>query len=59
MGLRTTKVRLLEESIIAKLATNQISIFSVAEQAGLGITWSLTSKTGFLAHRIRISDILP
>ena len=38
-GMRTIKVCLLESNL-AKLATSQISIFSVAEQAGLGMTWS-------------------
>ena len=44
----------LSESIISKLATSEILLFflvSVAEQAGLGMIWSDTPKTGFLASR--------
>ena len=43
-------IRLLE-SIIAKLATSNISLFylvSIADQAGLGTTWFKTLKTSFL-----------
>ena len=46
-------IRLLE-SIISRLATNEISFFylvSVAEQAGLSLALSETPKTGFLATR--------
>ena len=42
------------ESSKPKLATNDISMFyivSVAEQAGLRLTWSDTPKTGFVATR--------
>ena len=42
------------ESIISKLATGEISIFqlvSVAEETGLNLALSETSKTGFLAMR--------
>ena len=42
----------LMECIISRLATNEVSIFhlvSVAEQAGLNLTFSETSKTDFLA----------
>ena len=38
------------DSIISKLATDEISIFylvSVTEHAGFGMTWSETPKTGF------------
>ena len=44
-------IRLLE-SIISKLTTSKISLFllvSVAEQTGLGMNWSETQKTDFLA----------
>ena len=44
-------IRLLE-SIISKLAASEILIFllvSVAEQAGLNLTFSENPKTGFLA----------
>ena len=44
----------LMESIISRLATGENSIFelvSVAEQAGLNLTLSETSKTGFVATR--------
>ena len=44
----------LLESIIFRLATSKLSIFylvSVAEQAGLNLTFSETPKTGFLATR--------
>ena len=40
------------ESNIPKLATNKISMFclvSVAEQAGMSLTWLQTPKTGFVA----------
>ena len=57
-GLQTTKVPLLE-SILAKLATNRISIFSIAEQAGLGIHGQKSLKTGFLAHPGIENPILP
>ena len=46
-------VRFLE-SIISRFATSEISIFelvSVAKQAGLNLTLSETSKTGFLESR--------
>ena len=42
------------ERIISKLATSENSIFLlifVAEQVGLGMTWSETQKTCFLASR--------
>ena len=42
------------ESIIANLAQCTISIFSlvsVTKQAGLRLTWSETTKTGFLTYR--------
>ena len=39
------------ESIISRLATSEIVLVSVAEQAGLNITSSETPKTGFLAAR--------
>ena len=42
------------ESIISRLDTSEISIFwlvSVAEQAGLNLTLSVTPKTGFLTAR--------
>ena len=41
-------------SMISELATSEISIFmlvSVAEQAGLNLTLSETTKTGFLLSR--------
>ena len=42
----------LLESIISKLATNFIFyLVSVAEEAGLGKTWSETPKTDFLVTR--------
>ena len=44
----------LLENIISKLATREISLFYlvyVAEQAGLGMTWSEATKTGFLASK--------
>ena len=47
-------IRLLE-SVVSKLATSKISLFkvvSVAEQAGLGMTWAETLKTGFVALRL-------
>ena len=44
------------ESISSRLATSEITIFklvSVAEQAGLNITFSETLKTGFIVARPR------
>ena len=44
----------LLENIISKFATSKISLsqlVSVAEQADLGMTWSETPKTGFLASQ--------
>ena len=46
-------IRVLQ-STISKLATTRSSVLllvSVAEQAGLSMTWSETLKTGFLAMR--------
>ena len=53
-SLISTFVFYFLESIISKLAMNEISIFllvSVAEQAGLNLTLAETPKTGFLAVR--------
>ena len=44
---------------ISKLATSEISIFklvSVAEQAGLSLTWSETPKTNF--SRVEANTVL-
>ena len=63
-GLRTTKaqtslcikafvIRLLE-GIVSKLATSEVSIFqlvSAAEETGLSLASSDTSKTGFVPTR--------
>ena len=49
------------ESTIAQLAERKKSIFwrvFVAEQAGLGLTWSETEKTGFLMSRCNFSLVL-
>ena len=40
----------LLESIISWCARSEISIFSLAEQAGLNLTLLETTKTGFLAY---------
>ena len=54
--MRTTKVQIITfvvrylDSIIPLLAKSNISrlwLISVAEQAGLSLTWSETTKTGF------------
>ena len=39
------------ESIISRLALSEISIFYVAEHAGLNLTLSETPKTGFVTTR--------
>ena len=47
-------IRLLD-SIVSKLAASKISflqVVSVAEQAGLGMTFSETLKTGFLVWKL-------
>ena len=54
-------IRLLE-SIISKLATSKISIFklvSVAEETGLSLALSETSKTGFVASRPILHPFFP
>ena len=52
--ISTFVIRFLK-GIISKVATSKIllfKLFSVAEQAGLGMTWPAISKdTGFLASR--------
>ena len=50
-SLISTFVICLLKSIISKIVTSEISISSVAEQAGLNLTLSETPKTGFLASR--------
>ena len=45
----------LLDSIVSKLATSEISflqVVSVAEQAGLGMAFSETLKTGFLVSKL-------
>ena len=49
--MQTTKAQICLDSIIPLLAISKISRFwlvTVAEQAGLSLTWSQTLKTGFL-----------
>ena len=49
------------DSIIRILAKSKISrllLASVAEQAGLSLTWSQTLKTGFLVTRLYSPEIL-
>ena len=49
------------DSIIPLLAISRVSrpwLVSVAEQAGLSLTWSQTPKTGFLMARLILSFVL-
>ena len=57
----STFVICLLESIISRLATNEISIFylvSVAEHAFLGMNWMETPETGFTMWRSLPCNIL-
>ena len=45
-------------SILAISIISRLQLVSVAEQAGLSLTWSQTSKTGFLVTWINYSPTL-
>ena len=49
-------------SIIPLVSISEISSFylaSVAEQAGLSLTWSQIPKTGFLVTRLNLCSLIP
>ena len=52
--MSTFVIRCLDNiiSILAKSKISRLYLSSVAEQLGLGLTWSQTLKTGFLVKRL-------